>query len=101
MRAAAPAYMTRRDGPAYRPIGPRTGLPLPSTQNFQSSGAGGQDGSGRQVFGGTQLRRGGDGQVGGTTNRFNELLHLRIAGASAVPRTRRGMCGLRLGPWSG
>ena len=77
-RAAAPAYTIRRDGPAYRPIGPRTGLPLPSTQNFQSSGGGGQDGSGRQVFGGTQLRRGGDGQVGGTTNRFKKLPHLRL-----------------------
>jgi hypothetical protein len=68
--AAAPAYMTRADGPAYRPIGPRTGLPLPSTQNRQPSGAGGQDGSGLHVFGGTQLRRGGIGQFGGTANRF-------------------------------
>lgn len=72
-----PAYIALRDAPAYRPIGPRTALPLPSTQNRQPSGGGGQDGSGRHVFGGTQLRRGGDGQVGGTTNRFNELLHLR------------------------
>jgi hypothetical protein len=72
-----PADIALRDVPAYRPTGPRTALPLPSTQNRQPSGGGGQDGSGRQVFGGTQLRRGGDGQVGGTTNRFNELLHLR------------------------
>jgi hypothetical protein len=68
--AAAPAYTARRDGAPYWPIGPWTGLPLPSTQNRQPSGAGGQVGSGRQVFGGTQLRRGGDGQLGGTTNRF-------------------------------
>ena len=70
--AAAAAYAARREGPAYRPIGPRTGSPLPSTQNFHPSGAGGQDGSGRQIFGGTQLRRGGEGQPGGTTNRFKE-----------------------------
>lgn len=70
--AAAAAYAARRDGPPYRPIGPRTGSPLPSTQNFHPSGAGDQDGSGRHVFGGTQLRRGGDGQLGGTTNRFKE-----------------------------
>lgn len=70
--AAAAAYAARRDGPPYRPIGPRTGSPLPSTQNFHPSGAGGQDGSGRQIFGGTQLRRGGEGQLGGTTNRFKE-----------------------------
>lgn len=69
--APAPAYMALREGPPYRPTGPRTGFPLPSTQNRQPSGGGGQDGSGCQVFGGTQLRRGGDGQVGGTTNRFN------------------------------
>jgi len=68
--AHAPANTTRREGPAYRPTGPRTALPLPSTQKFQSSGAGGQEGSGRQVFGGIQLRRGGVGQFGGTTNRF-------------------------------
>jgi hypothetical protein len=49
-----PADTDVRVGPPYRPIGPRTGLPLPSTQNRQPSGGGGQDGSGRQVFGGTQ-----------------------------------------------
>jgi hypothetical protein len=49
-----PAYIALWDGPAYRPTGPRTALPLPSTQNCQPSGGGGQDGSGRQVFGGTQ-----------------------------------------------
>lgn len=68
--AAAPAYTARRDGAPYLPIGPFTGLPRPSTQNRQPAGAGGQDGSGRQVFGGIQLRRGVDGQLGGTTKRF-------------------------------
>lgn len=68
--AAAPAYTARRDGAPYLPIGPFTGLPRPLTQNRQPAGAGGQDGSGRQVFGGIQLRRGVHGQFGGTTNRF-------------------------------
>jgi hypothetical protein len=52
--APTPTYVALRDGPPYRPTGPRTALPLPSTQNRQPSGGGGQDGSGRQVFGGTQ-----------------------------------------------
>ena len=65
-----PAYSTLRDGPPYRPNRPWTALPLPSTQKRQPSGGAGHDGSGRQAFGGTQLRLGGDGQVGGTTNRF-------------------------------
>lgn len=70
--ALAPATTVRVEGAAYRPTGPVTGLPLPSTQNLQPAGAGGQAGSGRQVFGGTQLRRGGGGQFGGTTNRFTQ-----------------------------
>jgi hypothetical protein len=89
--AAAAAYAARRDGAPYRPIGPRTGSPLPSTQNFHPSGAGGQDGSGCQVVGGTQLRRGGDGQLGGTTNRFKEnpSTHRR---RSPVPGQRHRPC---------
>jgi len=67
---AAPAYAARRDGAPYRPIGPSTALPLPSRQKCQPGGAGGQDGSGRQLSGGIQLRRGGIGQFGGATNRF-------------------------------
>jgi hypothetical protein len=68
--ALKPAATARTDGAPYRPIGPTTGLPLPLTQNFQPFGAGGQSGSGLQVLGGSQLRRGGVGQLGGTTNRF-------------------------------
>src|SRR4051794_14324308 len=67
-----PATTLRREGAPYSPTGPVTGLPLALTQNFQSAGAGGQDGSGRQVLGGSQLRRGGVGQLGGTTNRFTK-----------------------------
>jgi hypothetical protein len=52
--APMPTYIDLRDGPPYRPTGPRTALPLLSTQNRQPSGGGGQDGSGRHVFGGTQ-----------------------------------------------
>jgi hypothetical protein len=66
----SPATTARTDGAPYRPTGPMTALPLPLTQYFQPLGAGGQSGSGSQVFGGTQLRRGGMGQFGGTTNRF-------------------------------
>jgi hypothetical protein len=66
----SPATTARTDGAPYLPTGPMTDLPLPLTQNFQPAGAGGQSGSGSHVFGGTQLRRGGMGQFGGTTNRF-------------------------------
>jgi hypothetical protein len=65
----------RREGAPYRPMGPVTGFPMLLTQNFQSAGAGGQAGSGRHVLGGSQLRRGGAGQLGGTTNRFTRNLH--------------------------
>lgn len=63
-----------RSAPPYSPTGPRTGLPSPSTQNSQSGGAGGQLGCGCQPLGGSQFRRGGTGQSGGTLKTFNVTL---------------------------
>lgn len=95
--AAAPAYTARRDGAAYRPTGPSTGLPRPSTQKRQPGGAGGQDASGCQDFGGIQLRRGVTGQFGGTTNRFKTTPPPALSGPShSVQRHRPGAGYLRL-----
>jgi hypothetical protein len=98
--AAAPAYTARRDGAAYRPTGPSTGLPRPSTQKRQPGGAGGQDASGCQDFGGIQLRRGVTGQFGGTTNRFKTTPPPTRSGRSHPAQRHRPRAGYLRLPYS-
>jgi hypothetical protein len=62
---AAVATSGPRLGPPYRPSGPLTRRPSSSTQNGQSTGAGGHNSCGDQRLGGRHRTVGGSGQPGG------------------------------------
>jgi hypothetical protein len=100
--AIAPTLI--RPGPPYRPIGPRTRLPVSSTQKAHPAGAGGHDSGGRQRFGGRQRAVGGSGQPGGALNCLTlpppvtgkSLARDRVQRGSRSPKT---LLFMRLNDW--
>jgi hypothetical protein len=78
---AAAVTSGRKLGPPYRPSGPLTRRPSSSTQNGQSTGAGGQDSYGDQRLRGRHRLVGGSGQPGGALK--------CLTSASPPPRIQR------------